>query len=112
MLSDYPHVEIVVSSAWRQDYTLKNIRTFFLTDLQRRIVGTTPVHEVVDDLEPESRYREILAYIGDRGTAWLALDDTARLFPPDCANLILCANGFKHVEELALRAALDRLLLC
>lgn len=33
VLRDFPHVEIVISSAWRQDYTLKNIQTFFLTDL-------------------------------------------------------------------------------
>lgn len=109
VLRDYPHVEIVVSSAWREEHTLKYIQAFFLTDLKTRIVGATPIHEIRDAGDVAgSRYREILAYLGDSGADWLAIDDDALLFPPGCAGLILCADGFKYAEEIALRTALEK----
>lgn len=109
VLRDYPQIEIVVSSAWRQDYTLQNIRTFFLTDLRNRIVGITPTLEIHDAGDiAGSRYREILTYLDGNAADWLALDDDAILFPPDCAELVLCDDGFKYAEELALRTALGR----
>lgn len=109
VLRDYPQIEIIVSSAWRQDYTLQNIRTFFLTDLRNRIVGVTPTFDIHDagDISG-SRYREILAYLDGSTADWLALDDDASLFPSGCAELVLCDDGFKYAEELALRTALGR----
>lgn len=112
VLRDYPKIDVVVSSAWRQDYTLKNIKTFFLTDLKNRIVGATPAFELYDASDVEgSRYREIQSYLAGRGglgMPWLALDDDAGLFPPGCPELVLCADGFHDAEEQALRTALSR----
>ena len=104
VLRDFPHVEIVISSAWRQDYTLKNIQTFFLTDLRNRIVGMTPVFEIRDACDVAgSRYREIQAYLAGSRANWLALDDDASLFPDGCTELVLCDDGFRDAEERALR---------
>lgn len=112
VLRDFPHVELVISSAWRCDYSLKNLKTFFLTDLRHRIVGATPIFEIYDASDlAGSRYREIITYLGSHGEhePWVALDDDASLFPAECAELVLCANGFKIAEEIALRAALDQI---
>lgn len=56
-----------------------------------------------------SRYCEILAYLGDSGTDWLALDDDVLLFPPGCARLVLFEDSFGDAEERILRAALEKL---
>ena len=72
-------------------------------------LASARTHEIRDAGDVAgSRYREILAYLGDSGADWLAIDDDALLFPPGCAELILCADGFKYAEEIALRTALEK----
>ena len=104
VLRDFPPVEIVISSAWRQDYSLKAIQAIFRTDLRNRIVGMTPIFEIRDAGDVAgSRYREIQAYLAGSIANWLALDDDASLFPAGCAELVLCEDGFQDAEERALR---------
>jgi hypothetical protein len=104
VLDDFPAVEIVISSAWRLEYELKILRTFFLTNLRNRIIAVTPALELPDDADiMESRHREIQSYLSGRSLTWLALDDDARLFPSDCAQLVLCEDGFGEIEERVLR---------
>src|SRR5665811_2061019 len=60
VLRDFPGVEVVISSSWRETHTLKNMQTFFLTDLRSRIIGVTPVIEIRDAVDvPGGRLREI-----------------------------------------------------
>ena len=112
VLRDFPDVEIVISSSWRETHTLKNMQTFFLTDLQSRIVGVTPVIEIKDAVDvPGVRFREIQQYLSDTGNQrrrWLALDDDPGIFPDPCTELVLCDgnHGFGHATEQALRTAL------
>jgi hypothetical protein len=112
VLRDFPDVEIVISSSWRETHTLKNMLTFFLTDLRSRIVGMTPVVEIRDTVDmPGVRLREINKYLTDTGNQhrrWVALDDDPGIFPARCTDLILCDgnHGFGNVAEKALRAAL------
>jgi HAD domain in Swiss Army Knife RNA repair proteins len=112
-LRDFPEVEVVISSSWRETHTLKNMLTFFLTDLRSRIVGVTPVIEIRDAADVHSvRLREIKKYLIDTGnqhSRWVALDDTPELFSPKCAELVLCDgnHGFGEAEEQILRAWLQ-----
>lgn len=112
VLRDFPGVEVVISSSWRETHTLKTMLTFFLTDLRSRIVGVTPVIEIRDAVDvPGVRLREINKYLVDTGNQhrrWVALDDAPELFPPRCAELVLCDgnHGFGNVAEKALRTAL------
>ena len=112
VLRDFPEVEVVISSSWRETHTLKNMLTFFLTDLRSRIVGVTPVIELRDTADVSGvRLREINQYLAvtdNQHRRWVALDDAAVLLSPDCAELVLCDGnlGFGESEEQILR---DRL---
>lgn len=85
VLRDFPSVEIVISSAWRETHTLKNMQTFFLTDLRSRIVGVTPVVERRDAVDvPGVRLREINKYLVDTDNQrrrWVALDGRPGIVP-------------------------------
>jgi HAD domain in Swiss Army Knife RNA repair proteins len=111
-LRDFPGVDVVISSSWRETHTLTNMLTFFLTDLRSRIVGVTPVIEIRNGVDvPGVRWREINQYLSDTGNEhrpWVALDDDPGNFPAECAELILCDSnhGFGNAAEKALRAAL------
>lgn len=113
VLRDFPGVEVVISSSWRETHTLKNMLTFFLTDLRSRIVGVTPVIEIMDAVDvPGVRWREINKYLtatGNQHRRWVALDDAPELFPHRCAELVLCdgIHGFGKAEEPTLRAWLQ-----
>lgn len=107
VLRDFPAVRVVIASTQRERTPLWFLLEQFSADIAARIVGATPVMEIRDASDVAgSRYREIRAYLGDSGASWLALDDDATLFPPGCAELVLCGDCFGDAEERALRAAL------
>jgi len=111
LLRQHPHVQIVISSSWRETYPWGDvILEIFSPDIRPRIVGMTPTLEIRDACDIiGSRYREILDYLGGSGADWLALDDDASLFPPGCTELVLCEDGFCQAEEDELR---ERLKSC
>jgi hypothetical protein len=112
VLFDFPGVEIVISSSWRETHSLKNMRSFFLTDLRSRIVGVTSVFEICNAVDVLGvRFDEITRYLADTGNPrrpWVALDDALELFPVECPQLVLCASeiGFNNDSERELRNAL------
>lgn len=113
VMRDFPSVEIVISSTWRETHTLKNMQSLFLTDLRSRIVGVTPVIKIRDAVDVLGvRLREINEYLVETGSQrcpWVALDDAPELFPSDCPELVLCDShhGFSNATEQALRAVLN-----
>lgn len=110
VLREFPAVQIVIASTQREAVPLALLVQRFSPDITARIIGTTPVLEIHDAGDVAgSRHREILAYLADSDANWLALDDDASLFPSDCTELVLCDDGFKYVEESALRTALGRM---
>ena len=100
VLRDFPGVEVVISSSWRETHTLKNMLTFFLTDLRSRIVGVTPVIEIRDAVDvPGVRLREINKYLVDTGNQhrrWVALDDAPELFLPKKSRFGRQARRWRH----------------
>lgn len=110
VLRDHPGWQIVISSSWREIRSLESIASNFAADIQPRIIGTTPVIKTKEPPYPAHvRYAEIQQYLTEnnlRGVRWIALDDDATLFPPGCANLVLCDDGFREKEEVALRKLL------
>jgi hypothetical protein len=84
-LRSNPSIRVVISSTWRMQNSLDDLRGFFAADVQNRIEGVTPF---INQL-PFSRFQEIEAYLAETGIRrWCALDDEAQLFPPYCANLV------------------------
>lgn len=105
-LRDLPHLEIVISSSWREGHQLDELRKLFSPDVGERIIGVTPQIDVhrLEDLRAV-RQREIVLFLAKQPqeVAWIALDDDPDLFEPGCPNLIECIHGFGAAEENLLR---------
>jgi hypothetical protein len=98
-LSQMPDVEVVVSSTWREEQTLDELRKYFSPFAQDRIIGTTPSLE--DGYDCGGRQREIQAFLDSAGLNsnncfWIALDDMPLFFEDDYPNLLLTdsSQGF------------------
>lgn len=117
VLRDFPHVQVVISSSWREETHPHEIQAMFSEELRHRIIGTTPLVDI--DYPPGpigSREEEIHIYMAQPecvGNQWLALDDEASLFSPECPNLILCNSltGLDDEVEHQLREKLSQPLL-
>lgn len=104
-MQEFPHIEIVVSSSWRIDHTLDQLRGFFSPDIGQRIIGVTPDFNIPGfDLDYRYlRQKEIEAWLKSNGrqdARWIALDDTDWMFRSDCEHLLLVDGkvGFASVE--------------
>ncbi|HYD61693.1 MAG TPA: HAD domain-containing protein [Noviherbaspirillum sp.] len=89
-----PHVDIVISSTWRESRTLAQLQALFSPDIGARIVGVTPQWQ---DLQDEAsmgsyvRQAEIEAWLRQASRAWepwVALDDQPWLFKPFLPHLV------------------------
>jgi len=110
-LRKFNEIDIVISSAWRQEYSLTQLRGYFSDDIQRRIIDVTPVLDHLDNRY--LRQAEIDLWLRNAGReyeGWIALDDSEWLFPPGCRNLILVDPevGFDDAVEDALHRKLTR----
>lgn len=93
VMRDYPEVDIVISSAWRESSSLVELQSHFSQGFKERIIDATPVLQILD--HKYLRQAEITAWLRDAGReyeSWVAIDDSDWLFPPECRNLIL-VNG-------------------
>jgi len=100
-----PHdVSIVVSSSWRLDKTLDELRDLVGEQLGPRIIGVNPYIE-----EPfllHCRYRECLLFLQEKNlkdVAWVAVDDEAGHYPRE-APVVICDSrkgfGLAEAERL------------
>lgn len=109
VLRDFPDVQIVISSSWREGRSLVELAALFSPDIAGRIIGVLPVIEIRSLSDTVAiRYREIEQFLAGRSAHWIALDDDPDLFPDPCANLIQCIDGFGREEEAKLRQALHQ----
>jgi hypothetical protein len=100
------HVQVVVSSTWREMYSLAKLRSFFSAALQPRIIGGTPA---LDDLDADFlRYREIRAWLNQHPEVkrWCAVDDDRAGFPENQPRVVFTdsATGLTPANIAALRA--------
>lgn len=111
---DSPEVRIVVTSSWRKKYDLDQLRTMCGPLLGPRIISTTPlmlINEQLGAVKPADwrvRHEEIALWLeinaptgregsdpeGNAAIAssrvdWLALDDSAEFFPDPCPQLVV-----------------------
>lgn len=110
VLRDFPHVDLVISSAWREQLPLDALQARFSPDIAARIVGTTPV---AASAVPARREAEILQWLDAAGRAadapWLALDDAIWQFGRHRHRVVACTPwvGFDARAEAALRRRLE-----
>ncbi|WP_428984995.1 HAD domain-containing protein [Pseudomonas koreensis] len=106
VLHDYPNTYVVISSTWRVNRTLNELKSLFPSYLQDRIIGSTPVLE--DSQRPGGREGEASSWLDSHPehTSWVAVDDCAVCWF-SLSKLILCDDGFREVEERELRSAIE-----
>lgn len=104
-LLQLPEVRVVISSTWREDYTLAELRDLFCVACRHQIIDVTPILSIGYD--QGGRQREIEQFLQHpawRGSVWLALDDWRSFFDPDCPQLLWIdpSTGFQpeHGEIL------------
>jgi hypothetical protein len=101
-----PHVDIVISSTWRESRTLAQLQTLFSVDIGARIVGVTPQWQELQDDASMGTYvcqAEIEAWLRHAGRAWeawVAIDDQLRLFRPFLPNLVRSDPATGLTEEV------------
>jgi HAD domain in Swiss Army Knife RNA repair proteins len=95
VLARFPQARIVLSTSWRTEKSLDELRAL-LGALAPRVLGTTPHFSSFRPparLQPFPRHAECMHWLVAAGAAereWVALDDRASLFAPDCDRLIEC----------------------
>lgn len=106
LLRAHPEILVVLSTSWRLEHSLEELRLLFKVDLRERVIGTTPA---LPDTSRAQRFAEIRQWLAQncvsQTTPWSVLDDDATLFPPDCPQLVLCdtVRGMRQpqIDELA-----------
>lgn len=111
-LREHPDVEVVISSAWRIDRTLEQLRRFFEADVQHQIISSTP--QRLSDYEIHQRQREIEQWISENihePLTFVAIDDAPELFLPNWPHIIYTETfdglKFQHLQELTKRFSND-----
>lgn len=100
VLREFPFVKVVISSSWREGYPEDIVIGIFSEDIQRRILGITPLG---DGVPPFPRHAEIQAWLSEtayRGS-WIALDDAKNEFPKNCEQLLLCQTTIGFDDGVA-----------
>ena len=114
-MRDFPDVEIIISSMWRYQFTIDQLRARFSPDIATRIIDTTPQTERVGgNYLPARREREILDWLvasGREDVSWIALDDAAWQFQQHRDRLVACTwyVGLDDAAGARLRSALQRI---
>lgn len=106
LLREHSSVRVVITSSWREAFTLAEMRAPFSEDIRCRILGATPI---APDRIGHFRHREVQAYLRRRAPTepWVALDDDPEHYPPG-APVVLTdpSRGFDDATADALRARL------
>lgn len=118
VLIEFPSVEIVISSSWRDTFSLDDMREFFAPAVQPRVVGVTPSIKTpspdwlpghVPQFDRQWECESWLNRHRERGTPWVAIDDRDYWFEPDCRHLLLTESnkGFQVEHQALLRQMLQ-----
>lgn len=98
--------ELVITSTWRLQKSLDDLRSYFSSDVVNRIAGVTPrfgeLTEVPNTLLAYQRQAECHAWLSDHGMRhrpWLAIDDRSWLYRPFTTSLFL-VDGRTGLTEL------------
>ncbi|MDR3453338.1 MAG: HAD domain-containing protein [Rhodoferax sp.] len=121
VLREFDLPRIVISSSWREVHPLGELLEFFSADLAPRVLDVTPLLERLNDrwLPGQSqrfeRQNECERWMRENrpwGTPWLAIDDRAHWFEPQCQHLLLTDpdHGFLPGDAPRLRAMIQERL--
>lgn len=113
LLRQFPHVDVVISSSWRERLPYEALTAPFSGDIRRRIIGVTPARGTGRAHSYAHRESDIVAWIdrhGTKGQEWVALDDAEWLFDTHKDRLVVCGSfsGFNEIAEAELRAHFEK----
>ncbi len=101
-----PDATVVITSSWREAFSLAEMQRSFSPDVAARIVGTTPIAQNRDGFY---RHREVSAYLkrnGQDGGRWVALDDDPEHYPAGAPVILVDpSKGFDDDAAKRLLAA-------
>lgn len=103
------HVRIVISSTWRLQRSLDEIKMIFSPDIAQLILGVTPTIPGHDSHVDGGRQVECEAWLAQKNlktTPWIAIDDMFNLFSPGGC-LVVAHDGFREREMSHLRKAIE-----
>lgn len=108
VVSDFPGIDIVISSSWRINHSLDELRNNFSNDIAYRIIGVTPVVPTRTLARRELEIKQWLAHAGRSGERHLAIDDWPPLFSQEFDSLFWVnpETAFDADAALALRQIL------
>lgn len=96
-LRKHHNIEIVLSSSWRESWSVDELTELFSPDLQSRVLGTIP--SLLDSLRED----EILACVSVyRIKTWVALDDMAEEFPKTGASHLVATDYYEGLTQNSL----------
>lgn len=94
-----PDCEVVITSTWRLQFSVDDLKAHFSPDVTYRVIGATPqfceLEDVPSSLLGYEREAECNAWlrINDRSVfPWLAVDDRPWLYRP-CNRSLFLVNG-------------------
>lgn len=108
LLHEFPAVQIVISSTWRSNRTIDELRQFFSPDIAARLISCTPYWQHLPELVEVigityTRQVEIEGWLRAAGRPWenwVALDDRGYCFKPFLPNLIKCESKIGITDEV------------
>ena len=90
-------IQIVISSSWRFQYSLGEIRQFLGQEIGSRVIDTTGDAYI----GKYARYEEIKKWVDSHQCIdWAILDDSRFEFPENLSNLILCDSRSGITEKV------------
>ena len=97
--------KIVISSSWKKEYTISQLKKFFSTDIALLINDVTPSFPPSDG----SRYQEALDWLAknDMSSQWIAIDDDHYAWNR-VSNLVWCHDKFQEREMEIFQQLLDQ----
>lgn len=101
VMRQHPGVLIVISSTWRQQFGLAQLRGYFGADIAQRIVGVTPKYPAEGPPRLHVREWEILQWLQTHQAShrpWLALDDSQGDFR-DCRHRVVFCHPWEGLTE-------------
>lgn len=109
-MRDFPTVKIVISSTWRHEFSINQMRARFAPDIADRIIDITPQTDP-DEYSPTRREQEILDWLvvtKNESAQWVALDDAAWQFHLHRDRVVACTwyIGLDEGAAARLRGAL------
>lgn len=108
VMREFAHIDIVISSAWREANSLDTLRGFFSPDIANRIIGVTPVLPIDMEARREKEIRTWLRQAGRENEPFIAVDDWPALFSRDCDFLFPVDPG-RALDKAAADALRQRL---